>query len=192
MTGDQTARLIYLGLLLAVIGGFYMLEHRKNLGRTVRFAAIWGLIFLGAIVVVGLWDDVMGQIGARQSVLQSGEIEVPVSADGHFYLTLTINGVPVRFVIDTGASEMVLTGTDARRVGIDPASLAYLGRANTANGEVATASVWLGSVRLGDIQDTDFRASVNNGEMDTSLLGMSYISLFEKIELTRKQLTLRR
>ena len=58
--------------------------------------------------------------------------------------TLEINGTPVRFMVDTGASDIVLSRRDAERVGIDPAALGYLGRARTANGTVPTARVRLG------------------------------------------------
>ena len=55
------------------------------------------------------------------------------AADGHYYLSVDINGAPVNFVVDTGATDLVLTRKDAARVGLDPDSLIYQGRANTAN-----------------------------------------------------------
>ena len=55
---------------------------------------------------------------------------------------------PVRFMVDTGASDIVLSRRDAERVGIEPGSLSYLGRARTANGAVATAPVRLARGRV--------------------------------------------
>ncbi len=192
MSGDDISRLIYLGLLLVAVGGFFLVENRKQMGQMAKQAAVWGLIFLGAIAGVGLWEDIKGDVRPRQSVLQTGEIVVPVSQDGHFYLVLELNDTPVRFVVDTGASGIVLTERDAARIGIDTAELAYFGQARTANGVVSTAPVRIAKVRLGDIEDRDLRASVNGGDLDLSLLGMDYLSLFDRMEIRRDRLTLTR
>ncbi|MEM6388759.1 MAG: TIGR02281 family clan AA aspartic protease, partial [Pseudomonadota bacterium] len=110
---------------------------------------------------------------------------------GHFHATLEINGVPVRMVVDTGASELVLTQEDARRVGLEPENLAFTGRAFTANGPVETAPVRLDTVVLGGLETRGVRAVVNGGEMFDSLLGMSYLSQFESIEIRGRELILR-
>jgi hypothetical protein len=55
----------------------------------VQYAAIWGFIFLGAIVAVGLWTDIRQTVAPRQSVMMDGaRVEVPRHVDGHYYLTL--------------------------------------------------------------------------------------------------------
>lgn len=190
MTDDQAARLVYLSLILLVIGGAYVLSHRRRIGQMLRHAAIWGLIFIGALAAVGLWQDIRRDVLPRQSVLAGGRIEVPAAADGHFYLMAEVNGAPVRFVVDTGATHVVLTRADAARAGIDPDGLAYLGQARTANGIVRTAQVRLDSLSLGPVAMTDLRAVVNDGEMDVSLLGMSLLNRFEAVELRRDRLVL--
>lgn len=159
---------------------------------TFRNAMIWVLIFGGVMLGAGLWDDISTEMNQRQTVFTDTRVEVPKSADNHFRLTLKINDVDVEFLVDTGASQMVLSQSDATRVGLDPANLPYIGRAMTANGEVATAPVWLDRVDLGQMRDTGVRASVNSGAMDTSLLGMSYLGLFQSIEITRDTLVLTR
>jgi aspartyl protease family protein len=63
---------------------------------------------------------------------------VPQSADGHYYLTMEVNGTPVRFVVDTGATELVLSREMRGAQGIDTDALIYSGRAFTANGDGAT------------------------------------------------------
>ena len=117
---------------------------------------------------------------------------MPRARDGHYYLTLQINGNPIRFVVDTGATEMVLTQADAARVGLDLDSLNYLGRANTANGEVRTAFVRLDQVALGGIVDQNVPAVVNEGEMEGSLLGMGYLQRWGRIEIAGGELVLTR
>lgn len=189
---DRTASLIYLVLLGCVIAGWFFVSQRRNLGKMAQFAAIWGFIFLGAIVAVGLWQDIRSQVAPRQSVLSDGTITVPRAPDGHFYLTLAVNGTPTRFVVDTGASDIVLSLADAQAAGIATDLLIYSGRANTANGPVQTAPTRIETLTLGGIPDTNVRAVVNGGEMRESLLGMAYLSRFSRLVIAEGQLLLER
>ena len=111
---------------------------------------------------------------------------------GISHLTLQVNGVGVPFLVDTGASEIVLTQDDARRVGFDTATLDYFGRANTANGTVSIAFVRLETVQLGEIMDTGVRATVNSAPMEGSLLGMSYLQRFAEVSIRGNTLILTR
>lgn len=193
MSGDQIASLMFLGLLGGAIALSYVAANRGNLSRVARQAALWVLIFMGAIAVVGLWPTIRDTVVPRQTVMQDGsEIVVPMSPDGHFYLTLELNGTPVRFVVDTGASEIVLTAEDAARIGLDPATLVYSGRAQTANGMVETAPVRIATIALGGVIDEGVRAVVNRGELFESLLGMSYLRRFDRLEIAGGQLRLAR
>lgn len=193
MDGYDFGRLLYLVLLGAAVMGYFIAEGRQGLGRTARMVVVWGFIFLGTVGAYGLWDDIRGQVVPQQMVYEgSGRIEVPRARDGHYYLTLEINGAPVDFVVDTGASDLVLTLADAERAGLDPARLKYIGTAVTANGRVPIAPVRLDEVRLGDTIDRRVRATVNGGEMEQSLLGMAYLQRFERIEIARDRLILTR
>ena len=137
-----------------------------------------------------MWGDIRQTVMPTQQVLSETGISVPRQADGHYYLTLEVNGSPVDFVVDTGATQVVLTQRDAQRIGIDPSELRYLGRANTANGVVETADVWLDQVALGPIVDEGVRAVVNKGAMENSLLGMTYLSAFDTIQIRDNELVL--
>lgn len=195
MDGDSTARLIYLGLLGAVIGGYFVIANRRNLGQMAQQASIWGLIFVGAMAGYGLWNDIRSDIRPQQAVFSNEgatRIEVPRAQDGHYYLTLEIGGKPVTFIVDTGASDVVLSQQDAARLGLNPANLTYLGRAGTANGTVRTARVTLTDVRLGSLVDPHLTAWVSNGEMPGSLLGMAYLERFNRIEIAGDRLVLSR
>ncbi len=187
----DTGRLIYLVILLGAVLGSFIAMGRANLGKTAQQAAVWVLIFLGAIAAVGLWDDIRGSLAPRAAIVGDGRIEAPVAPDGHFYLTATIDGADITFVVDTGASEIVLTETDARAAGISTATLVYTGRAQTANGMVSTAPVTLDRVTLGGVTDQAVPAVVNGGDLDTSLLGMSYLSRY-RMSFTGKTLVLER
>ena len=190
MNSDTYAQLIYLVLLLAAVGGWVLVEYRGRLGAALRTGLAWGLIFIGVMAGYGLWTDMRSDV-RRQAVMVGEAMEVPRAPDGHYYLTLTVSGTPVEFMVDTGATNVVLSRRDAERLGIDPASLVYLGQAQTANGIVRTARVKLNDVQLGSWQDETLAAWVNDGEMDGSLLGMDYLGKFH-IELAADRLLLRR
>lgn len=193
MTADTTASLIYLVLLGCAVGGWFFVSGRESMGKTLQMATVWGFIFLGVVAAYGLWNDVQRQTtGGQMLQMGSGQISVPRQRDGHYYLTLALNGENIRFVVDTGATDMVLTRADARRAGLDPDTLNFIGVANTANGQVRTAPVRLDTVTLGDITDTNVRASVNGGEMGGSLLGMGYLEKWGRIEIFGGELRLTR
>jgi aspartyl protease family protein len=189
---DTVARFIYLGLLLLFIGGFFF-WGRGRLGKNLRDLAIWALIFAMVVIAYGFRDVLRDELLPAAMVQVDPEtIELRRASDGHFHATLEVNGRPVRFMIDTGASGIVLSSRDAARVGLDPAALTYTGRAQTANGLVQIAPVRLGTVSLGDFTDTAVPAAVNSGAIDSSLLGMSYLDRFARIEIEGDTMTLRR
>ena len=194
MTGDEFARLGYLSILGVAILAYFLIANRRAMGRLVRFAVLWGLIFVGVIAAAGLWDDVERNVTSRQAVFSDGDgrIEIPRSPDNHYYLMAHINGKPVRFVVDTGATEIVLTRADAERIGLNPDALIYTGQANTANGTVRTALVRLGQMEVGPISDSGVTAWVNEGSMQTSLLGMGYLGRFDRISIHDNTMVLER
>lgn len=192
MSTDQIMQLTYLVLLAAAIGGSAIVAGRNNMGKMAQQAAIWALIFVGVIGAYGLWEDITNDVNPRQAILSESTIAVPRSNDGHYHLTLDVNGTAIDFVIDTGASQVVLSQRDAARIGIDANSLNYSGAASTANGVVRTAPVVLDQVTLGDITDRDVPAVVNGGDMDNSLLGMTYLGLYNRVEISNGELVLNR
>lgn len=117
---------------------------------------------------------------------------MPRGNDGHYHLTLDVNGTAIDFVIDTGASQVVLSQRDAARIGINADALNYSGAASTANGVVRTAPVVLDQVTLGGITDRGVAAVVNGGDMESSLLGMTYLGLYDRIEISNGELVLNR
>lgn len=193
MTADDIGRLAYLALLLTAVAGYFISENRFNLGQTLRHALIWVFIFIGAMAGVGLWNDVRHDLSPRQSYHDNtGQISLPRAFDGHFYARLKLNGQPIDFVVDTGASNVVLTKEDAERAGVDLAALRFFGRAQTANGTTRTAPANIARVELEGITDYGVEIWVNEGEMSQSLLGNDYLQLFEKIEISRDELVLTR
>ena len=187
LDGDDWARLVYLGLLLLFLAG--LLRSR----RAFCDLAIWLLIIAMAVIAYGFRDTLRDELLPASMVERpDGAIELRRRSDGHFHAEAMVNGVPVRFLVDTGASDVVLSADDARRVGLDPEGLDFVGRARTANGVVATAPVRLDSVEFGNYLDRGVGASVGGGALDVSLLGMSYLDRFASISIEGDRMTLRR
>ncbi|KFI30281.1 aspartyl protease [Haematobacter massiliensis] len=193
MSGNDVGQFIYLMLLLAAVGGSFLLGRRGGGMTLLRHAALWGLIFFGVLAVIGLWGDIRSTVMPRQQVMEDGaRIEVPRGRDGHFHLTLEVDGTPVSFIVDTGASNVVLSREDARAIGLDPDELPYFGQAMTANGLVRTARVRLEELRLGPHAERNVTAWVSEGEMPGSLLGMDYLRRFERLEIAGDRMILTR
>lgn len=182
MSGDTIGQMLYLGLLGAAVLGWFIVQNRGQPGKMAQQAAIWGLIFVGVIAAIGLWSDIR-RSSMRLPVVAENRIEIPRGPDGHFHLDLLVNDVPVAFMIDTGATNIVLSRQDAVRAGIDVARLRFLGEAVTANGVVRTARVRLDSMTIGPFTERAVTAYVNSAEMEGSLLGMDYLSRFPEVTI---------
>lgn len=195
MESYDLARLGYLVLLGFAVGGWLMLEHRRSAGVMFKQAIVWVFIFLAVVAGVGLWQDIRNELAPHRQMVFANDgfrVETNRAWDGHYYLDLELNGAPVRFVVDTGATAIVLSQQDAERLGIDTGDLMFTGVAGTANGEVRTASVRIDQMALGGMVDRNVPAVVNSGDMDTSLLGMSYLQKFSRIEIADNTLILER
>lgn len=189
----DTANLIYLGLIAFFAGSYVLYAYRGRMGAALQQALIWVMLFFAMIILYGFKDTIQQQLYPRQGIeVSENVISLPRARDNHFYVDLLINGTKIEFVIDTGATEIVLTESDAQRAGISLSNLRYIGLANTANGEVRTAPVTLNTIELRDITDYNIRASVNEGQMNSSLLGMRYLSLFSRFEIVGDTLLLHR
>ena len=124
LSDDGIAQLVYLSLFLVAIGGALLASRKLRLNQVLQQSAIWAFIFFGAILAYGIWDDIRDTVIPRQSVAIDGSVvRLPQGMDGHFYLTLDVNGAPIRFVVDTGATDMVLRSEDAQKAGIDTEAL---------------------------------------------------------------------
>ena len=115
---DITARLIYLGLLLLALAGWFAASNRPSIGKSLQMALVWGMIFLGGMAIYGLWQDITSSNEA-QNINEDGVILVQRSTNGHFYLTLQVNKIDIEFLVDTGATDLVLSPKDAINVGLD-------------------------------------------------------------------------
>jgi aspartyl protease family protein len=170
---------------VALIGLFILslLGAVRHIGvvKTLRNIMIWLVIF-GGVFLLGIYREDIGQRvraeldpASARVTAAAGEVRIRGHADGHFWVRADVNGVPTLFLVDTGASEIVLSKKSAAAAGIDLEGLAYTGRAMTANGVVGSAPVKLDSLGIGPIVRAPIGAVVPNGALEVNLLGMRFL-----------------
>lgn len=196
--GDKVS-LTYLVLLLALVASGALAGRRLGFRVALRNIAIWSVIGLTLILGYSYRAELgmlkmrfLGAVLTSRPIVTGDAISVRAASDGHFYMELTVDGTPIRFLVDTGSSDIVLSPADARRVGFDPARLSYTRRYGTANGIVRGAPVRLDSLVLGPVRFRNLPASVNQAAMASSLLGMSFLDRFRSYTVRDGVLTLYR
>jgi len=118
-------------------------------------------------------------------------IVVPRDARGHFQVDALIDGRRLNFMVDTGASVIALTASDAARLGIHPATHEFVAEVRTANGIVRAAPTQLDAVEVGDLVVRDVAALVLPDEaLSDNLLGLSFLSRLRRFEYTDGKLVL--
>ncbi len=200
---DAVGRIVVtLPILLMISTGIVL--GRRSLGQSLRQLSIWVLIAL--VLVTGyLYRNDMRAVGERvlaglvpgravTVTTADGEAEVVLhkSLGGHFETSVDIGPVSIPVLIDTGASSVALRFEDAVRVGIDPATLQFTRTVLTANGRAQASPLRLPELRLGPIRRTDVSAVVlEQGRLDQSLLGMSFLSTLGSLQMQSDELRLR-
>jgi len=171
--------------LVGVIGGkaaVVVLDGGEP--KTVKVGQTWH----GITVLSVDKDSALMEIEGTRRLLQQGQhyrraaaasdreqATLAAGPGGHFVGEGAVNGTPVRFLVDTGASSIALPASLAQRAGIDFRK-GEPGLSNTANGLVPVYRVNLATVRLGGIELNSVDAVVFEAGLDTALLGMSFLN----------------
>ena len=185
--------------VLALVSSSLLFVRHFNVKQTVRNILLW--LGVGAVLVLGFsyQDELMG-IGQRLRAdlipgtpLQTaaGEMVISASEGGGFHANGTVNGTPVRFLVDTGASSIVLSPADAKRLGIDLNTLVFNRAYETANGIGYGASTTVDELTVGHIRLTNVPVSINQAPMRSSLLGMTFLNRMKSFNISGRKLVLR-
>ena len=195
---DNWMQLISLGAVLTYLATA-LFSRKINLSETVKYIGVW--IGIGLTILLGYsyrhdFSQVAVKLHAALFPFQGtenpdGSISFPVGYNGHFIVEAQISGKKIRFVVDTGASNVVLTKADAERIGIITAGLRYNQLYNTANGQTWSAPINLRRIQIGPIVIKNVQASVSKGGLNESLLGMSFLEKLKGYEVRNDVLTLR-
>jgi aspartyl protease family protein len=196
---DQNSQIqiIYGTVLLSVFLIPSLFYSKIKPYQAIKYALIWlglgGSIFIGyAFRDEGLvvFKRLSGEL-IPSSAQSSGQTEVlRMGKDGHFNVDALVDGERIQFLIDTGASDVMLSPFDAKRLGFDLAKLKYSKRYNTANGIVNGAPINLSQISIGKINVNNISATVNGADMNKSLLGMGFLKRLSRFEIAGNNLIL--
>jgi aspartyl protease family protein len=117
-------------------------------------------------------------VGGAGAASASREIVLTAGPGGHFITGGSINGKPVQFMVDTGATAVTLSQADADRIGLTYRN-GKRAITNTANGAVPASLVTLSSVRVGDVEVANVEALVLPAQMEHVLLGNTFLTRFQ-------------
>jgi aspartyl protease family protein len=163
--------------------------------KTVKVGQKWS----GVTVISVERGQATVEIEGKQRVLMIGQhyraaasaserqsVTLAADARGHFVAEGAVNGNPVRFLVDTGASTVALPASEAQRLGIDYRK-GQRGFSNTAGGQVAVYRVRFDTVKLGSIELAGIDGVVIEQGLDIALLGMSFLN---RVEMKREGSTM--
>lgn len=128
---------------------------------------------------------------ADEAYAAHDQLVLTASDNGHFTLEASIDGTAIDFMVDTGATTVVLSPQDAARVGLSPDTLDYNAVFETGNGRTPVALVTLDRLTIGSLDLYDVPAAVITKPMSMSLLGMSALDQLAGYEVDGDQMILR-
>lgn len=202
MTDEQFARTIYLGLFGAVLAAG-LFASGQRFGQMARQAGIWLAVLIVLVVGYEYRFELQESAARVTSGLIPGTAITQTSADGdlsvtiqrrgrHFETVGTVNGSRQEFLVDTGASTIVLTEANARKAGIDPETLDYRIPVATANGTAMAARISGIEVAIGGIVRPGMIALIaRDGQLSSNLLGMNFLDTLHSFEVQRDRMVLR-
>lgn len=170
------------------------------IGWALRQLVIWGglglllyAVFGDRLVLHPAAPEILAPAAAPGPAHSSGampnSLVYHANSQGHVVVDGVVNGTPVRFLVDTGATMVVLTMRDAAAAGLSRSDLVFSMQTSTANGVARAAPVRLREVRLGQLSVDDVPAAVAE-KLGISLLGQSFLTRLDGYEMHDGVLTL--
>ena len=183
MTNDTMLGGLYIVIALTLVIGA-LISRREPIAKLLVIALAWIAIFGAGFVLFTFRDD-LGYLGQRLraeatgSPVQVGQtLRIPMALDGHFWVDATVNGEPVKFLVDSGATMTTIDRGTAERTGIpiDP-NRAQIVR--TGNGIIRVASGRADSLQIGAIEREGLRLHITD-RAEINVLGMNFLSSLER------------
>lgn len=205
LSGGAQMDLAYTAGWLALLVCALFVGARISPSQAIKSLLAWVAILLALVGVYTLREPLLQLASDMQAELRPGAVSTPAGepastaaasvrrgVGGHFWAEGMVDGRHVRFLVDTGATVVVLSRDDARRVGLDLDSLSYNQAMMTANGQTFAAGVTLDEIKIGNVRVRNVQAAIPRDDMlPASLLGMSFLGRLSRYEATQSTLILR-
>ena len=183
MTNDMMMGGLYLLMAMMLVLGSLM-SRREPIAKMLTMLIAWVAIF-GAGFILFAFRDNFQYVGQRlkaeafgSPVVEGATVRIPMAIDGHFWVEATINGVPAKFLVDSGATVTTIGSTLAAEARL-PNSRAHDQKVQTGNGVVAVSSATADSLAVGSIDRRDQRVYIADND-DMNVIGMSYLSTLSR------------
>ena len=201
MNADVIVSITVCCLLLAWYLPAAIQKYKGQSSQALRHAALWLAMVVVLIGGYAFRPELTFVKNRMVSVLLPGRaidkgggtvVITKNSQHDHFSIDGLINTQSTSFILDTGASTVVLTYDTAKRLGLLAGEESYTQIVSTANGLTKVAPIRIGELRIGSLVLQDVKASVaRQGELDVNLLGMSFLSRLKSYSVESDQLTMR-
>ncbi|MDP4872051.1 MAG: TIGR02281 family clan AA aspartic protease [Sphingorhabdus sp.] len=173
--------------------------RRLPLGYVAKAAFAWIAIFAALFAIFSfrfefkaVWERVRADISGTAGQSVSGEeITIRRQDDGHYWLQVDVNGKPVRFMIDSGATITAVNGNTARETGIEVDADGYPVFLSTANGRVTAQRVIIQSLKIGTHEIGQHNVVVSESFGDTNVLGMNFLDSMQSWKVEANVMTLK-
>ena len=183
MTNDWMLGSLYLLMALMLVAGS-LIARRERFAKLATFALAWVAIFGAGFVLFTFRDD-LGYVAQRlrseasgEPVVAGQEVRIPMAIDGHFWVEASLNGVPVKFLVDSGATMTTIGRATAESAGVAvSANRTQLVR--TGNGMLRVSTGRADSLSIGPIERSSVGLHVTENE-DLNVLGMNYLSTMNR------------
>ncbi len=200
LTRSEWVDLVFYGALALYVASALPRLFRGSLWTAFAALLFWVAAF-GAAVTAYAYRDTLGQVSERVlavlfpgTTMQTAPNEVTVfrRPDGQFVVNATVGAVRIPFVLDTGASTVVLRAEDAMKLKIPLNRLRFDVEVATANGRTMTAETELPMLSVGDLTQTAVKVLVaRQGALHENLLGMSFLNELASFTIAKDKLILR-
>ena len=181
--GEMFGSALYLLLAMMLVGSA-LVARRVKASRMLVIGLAWVAIFVIGTALFSFRDE-FGSVGQRlraeitgAPIERGGEIRIPMARDGHFWVNGRINGVDVRFLVDSGATITTIDRTTAARTGVavDPARDVTV---RTANGTVQVARARAATVSIASVERASVALHVTDND-GVNVLGMNFLSSLDR------------
>ena len=179
MTNDVMLGSLYLLMAMMLVLGA-LINRREPLAKMLVMALAWVAIFGGGFIMFTFRDDLrfvaqrLKTEATGQPIVAGSEVRIPMAIDGHFWVDGAINGSPVKFLVDSGATVTTIDRATAVRAGatVDDARDQLV---RTGNGLLSVSRGRAQSLQIATIERADVGLHVVDGD-DMNVLGMNFLS----------------